>query len=211
MKRKSLFLCLLLVLCMTACTAKTPPAADVETTRPTTTTAPTVPVAEGEWCAKLPAADLLKLVKEAPAALTVLGEENVGKLSLAATLLGELETEATLTVLLRLQNGTAEWVLPHSGMEQATETVLKEYNPLLAALLLPQVTGYLPSDITVPATYTQTGRQLSLTVGDSELTLSLQGDGLTVDRLTSTVLTDTDSRKLEETLRRLIFLRNCND
>ena len=211
MKRNYLLVCLLLTLCLTACAVKTPPSVDVETTRPTTATSPTVPSAEGEWCAKLSADALLKLAKEAPSALTVLGEDNVEKLSLAATLLGEMETEATLTVLLRLQNGNAEWILPHRSMEQAADTVLKEYNPLLAALLLPQVSGYLPPDITVPAAYAQTGEQLSLTVGDSTLTLSLRGDGLTVDSLTSTTLADADARQLEETLRLLIFLRNCND
>lgn len=210
---KHVFLCLLLTLSLTGCTVrKSPPAATAETTRPTTTTAVTVPSAEGEWTARLSAADLLQLAKDAPSALAVLGEDNVQKLTLAATLLGGLETEATLTVALSLQpGGVAEWTLPRSGMQQATDTILKEYNPLLAALLSPQITGYLPPDITIPATYTQAGRQITLTVSGGELSLSLQGDGLTVDGLTADSLSETENALLGDTLRRLLFLRNGNE
>lgn len=187
-----------------------PPSAEADVTRQTTvTTLPVAPSVEGEWRTELSAAALLQLANDSPEVLVALGEDNVQKLQLAAGFLGKTQTAATLTLLLRFAaDNTAVVVLPQEGMKRAAETVLKEYNPILAALLSSQIAGYLPDDVVLPVTYTQTDRTVKLTGGTGTVVLTLQGETLVAEQVTDSRMSDEQRRLAEEFLKNQFFSRD---
>ena len=202
---------ILLVGCNTMGRDRPPPTAEADATRQTTvTTAPQPQTPVGEWTTDLPAADLLRLATASPQALTLLGEDNVEKLQLAASLIGDLQTKAILTLVLQFaEDGTASIVLPQSGMKRATETILREYSPVLAALLSSQIVAYLPADIVLPATYVQNDLTVQMTTDTGEWLLTLQGENLAVQQMSDSRMTASDEQAATAFFRNCLFLRNA--